>query len=183
MKNKRAQFFLVAAVVIVAIIIGIAAVYTNAEVPPEDTTVYDLSKEINYEAGAVIDSGIFNSIDETDRNANIENLTDYYARTNIGTDLIVVYGDMAEIFVVFYTTSSTGSVGIGLGSSAPTDYITTDRKFNSTFVPGEGEETITIIISEDIQHTFKIKPGQTFFIILKKQRQGEQYVSASEPDQ
>jgi len=177
--NKRGQFFLVAAVVIIAVLIGLATVYSNIEIPKEDSAIYDLSKEMNYEAGAVIDSGMFNSISDGERSMNIENLTDYYAKVNPGTDLLFVYGDRDGMAALFYTTEDIGSVGLGIGGTGSVDHQTEARRFNTTFDPGN-DETVTIMLSEEVEHTFAIKPGQTFFVLLQKERQGERYVSASD---
>ena len=43
--NKRGQFFLIAAVVVIAILVGLAALYSVADTPQEDSVVFDLSKE------------------------------------------------------------------------------------------------------------------------------------------
>src|SRR3989344_2736787 len=55
--NKRGQFFLIAAVVIAGILIGLGAVYVSLSSQKEDRIVYDLTKEISYEASRVIDKG------------------------------------------------------------------------------------------------------------------------------
>lgn len=161
--------------------IGLVTLYTTVETPREDSLIYDLSKEINYESGNIIDSGIFNALIKEERNSNIENLTDYYAQVNPGADLLIIYGDKTEMFAVFYTTENTGSVSLGIGNTDPGFYETETRRYNTTFNP-QGEETITLILGEGIQHTFKIKPGQTFFVILQRERQSERYVAASEPN-
>jgi hypothetical protein len=176
--NKRGQFFLLAAIVIIGVIMGLRAIYTNVETPPEDSSIYDLSEEIHYESGAVIDSGVFFAFNENERNRRIENLTDYYAAANLGTDFIIVYGDRDKLWAVFYTTQNTGSVGLTLGSGSANYNVTTQRRFNATFVPAQGDNSVTIVLDE-VSYTFDLSPGQTFFIVLKKERQGEQFVSAS----
>lgn len=176
--NKGGQFFLIAAFAIIAVLIGLMTIYTNVEVPKETAAVFDLSKEINYESCAVIDSGVFNALTKAERNSHLENLTDYYAAANPNTDLIIIYGDRNEMYAVFYTTKSAGSVKLDLGGDTIGDSQTTQGRYNTTFNPGN-EEDVTIIIDENITHTFKIKPGQTFFLVLKKEIQGERYVGAS----
>jgi hypothetical protein len=178
--NKKGQFFLIAALVIVAILFGLSTVYTTVETPSEDQFVYDLSKEIKYESNTVIDSGIFNALTEQQRNENVENLTDHYSSSNLGTDFIVVYGNKTEMTALFYTTQNTGSIGINLGGSEILSHtVDQTRKYNSTFSLNETDHEVTVLIDQDVKYTFKVRPGQMFFIILKKERQGEQFVSAS----
>jgi hypothetical protein len=180
--NKRGQFFLVAALAIIGILIGLAAHYSSAETPPSDTVVYDLSKEINYESGQVIDHGVFYSLSPEQMNKNIENITDHYARTNPGTDFIFIYGDKSKVQVTNYQSSSVGSIGMDFGSnSLSLDQSSTGK--NTTSVPlAAGDETVTLNLDEgggNITYSFNLKPGQTFFVLLKKEKQGERYIATS----
>jgi hypothetical protein len=177
--NKRGQFFIIAAFVIISILFGLSAIYTTAETPSEDFFVYDLTKEIKYESGVVIDSGVFNALTKQEKDKNVENLTDYYASANLGTDFIIIFGNQTELTAIFYTTEDTGQIGLEFGGSH-TGYNTTEtRKYNTTFELTGGDDEVTVVIDEDVRYTFKVKPGEMFFIILKKERQGEQFVSAS----
>ena len=181
MLNKRGQFFLIAALVIIVIIIGFAAFYNVAETPPEDIVIYDLSKEINFEAGEVIDSGIFNALTTDDWHKNLENLTDYYAKANLGNDFFIVYGNRSRMFILAYTTKNTGSVSVGASTIDTTEV----RRVNVSFAPSADEGTVTLVIPKEnlnITNTFNIKPGQTFYAIIQKERLGERYVVASKSD-
>lgn len=179
--NKRGQFFLIAALVIIGIMIGLVAVYTTAQTPTKETMVYDLSNEINFESGQVIDSGVFNDLPENLWHNRVENLTDHYASSNLGTDFITIYGNRSEMYVLSYISDSSGSVGITSGNTPIGSSIIHQRRQNASFNPNS-EDEITVLIDQEIEYTFDIKPGQTFFVILKKEFQGERYVSASEPD-
>ena len=179
--NKRGQFFLIAAVVIISILFGLSAIYTTAETPTEDPLVYDLTKEIKYETGAVIDSGVFNALTEEQRDRNIENLTDYYASANVGSDLIVIFGDQMTMTAIFYTTQDTGEIGLDFGGPPLKHVVDQVRKYNTTFALTNDNE-VTIVIDKDVRYTFTVKPGEMFFVILKKERQGEQFVSASKEE-
>jgi hypothetical protein len=177
--NKRGQFFLIAAMVIIGILFGLSAIYTTIDTPPEDSFVYDLSKEINFEAGSVIDQGVFFSINEEERNSHVENLTDYYSAANLGTDLVIVYGNKTEMVALFYTSRDTGSVSVDFGGNPLESSFEGQRKYRATFVPESSSNTITITLPNNLTFTFEIKPGQTFFVVLKKVKQGEQFVSTS----
>lgn len=184
--NKRGQFFLIAAFVIILILFGLSAIYTTVQTTSTDTAVYDLTKEIKYEANVVIDSGTFNALTEEQKNKNVQNLTDYYASANLGTDFIVIFGNQTSMTALFYKTEDTGSIGIDLGTGpSVASYAGDLRKYNSTFQLGTDNE-VTIILDKDqdqeISYTFTVKPGQMFFLILKKERQGEQFVSATKEE-
>jgi len=70
---KKGQVFLIAALVIVSILIGLGAIYNTVNVSAEDIQIYDLSDEISFEASQVLDSGVFHG---TDKGKIEENRTD-----------------------------------------------------------------------------------------------------------
>ena len=176
--NKRGQFFLIAAVVIVSILFGLSAIYTNIETPSEDNSVYDLTKEIKYEAGVVIDSGVFNALTEEERDKNVENLTDYYASANLGSDFIIIFGNQTNMTAILHKTEDTGTISIKIGDTQTSIPFDQPRKNKASFELND-DKKVTIILEGNISYTFNIKPGEMFFIILKKETQGEQFVSAS----
>tara|TARA_Y100000310_G_scaffold345677_1_gene468173 strand:+ start:4467 stop:5081 length:615 start_codon:yes stop_codon:yes gene_type:complete len=177
--NKRGQFFLLAAIIIVAIVISLALVYNRARAPEEDISIFDLSDEIDFEASQVIDSGVFNIQDETKIGENIENITDYYAKQNQGTDIITIYGNANQITAVLYKNTEVGSVSIATsGDPINLDTITEIKK-SKDFQATEGEVTIEL---DGTPRSFNLKKGQNFYIVLKKPRGQEQFVAAPEAE-
>jgi len=70
--KKRGQVFLIAALITIAVLAGLVTIYNRASSSVEDVTVFDLSEEIILEASQVIDSGIFNTISDTQISKNLE---------------------------------------------------------------------------------------------------------------
>lgn len=62
--KKRGQFYLVAALVIIGLVIGLSAVYNTIKVSQEDKTIYFLYEEVNTESSRVIDQGVYNSLSQ-----------------------------------------------------------------------------------------------------------------------
>jgi hypothetical protein len=171
--NKRGQFYLIAALVIVGIIVGLATVYNSAKSVTEDSTIYDLSDEINFEGSQILASGLFNADSETDMNSKIINLTDYYARSNPESELLIVYGNSTNLTYVAYTNSITGSISIAGGISiVQTSHLT--KRIGTVTVTGS---TVEVYLSNNVQYTFRIKPGYQFYLIMKKEKGGETFVS------
>src|SRR3989344_5796941 len=111
--KKRGQFYLVAALVIIGVIASLATVYNSVKVSEEDISVYDLSEEINFEALQLLDSGLFNNLEEEEIEIFITNLTQYYSTLNPDTDIVVIYGDKREVKVIAYTIQERGEVCSG----------------------------------------------------------------------
>ena len=105
--NKRGQFYIVAAVILVIVLIGFVSVRNFANVKPEETTVYDLKKELGLETGKVVDFAIYNR-NETD--VVVENWTEVYVKGKSNEEVdnwIFVYGNNNQITVVTFTGNET----------------------------------------------------------------------------
>ncbi|MCA9485630.1 MAG: hypothetical protein KC506_02185 [Nanoarchaeota archaeon] len=179
--NKRGQFFLIAAFVIVGILVGLVTVYTSAETLPEDPTVFDISSQLNFEGASVIDHGSFNSLSRQDKINHLKSITDSYAKLNPGTDFIIIYGNSSNLSVTTYTSQDTGTVGLTFGSQ-PTNQFVSHQRENVYELDPQGQNKVTILIDpndKNVRHTFDLKPGETFFIIAKEEKQGERYVATS----
>lgn len=174
MLNKRGQFFLIAALVIVGIMFGLVTVYNVATTSKEDTTVYDLSDEINFEAAQVIDNKIFDSTQ--DLNSNLQNITDFYSDTNPQSDFLVLYGDEDGLTAIFYNSTESGSINIAFGGDTTgTDIKSTVKTIDDTLDPDDKSSIrITFGIT---QYDFNLRPGQIFYLVIKKENQEERYVS------
>ena len=177
--NKRGQFYLVAALVIIGIITGLATVYNTARGSIEDATVYDLSKEINFEAAQVIDSGIFQAKTYEERSANIEFLTDFYATQHPNNDLFILYGNESNITLVFYNFTESGNVGIAIGGPPIQFSVSGPGKLKQN-VERQGD-AVSVLFDAETTYNFALRPGQTFFVILRKERGGDRFVSLPEP--
>ena len=59
-RQKKAQFYLVAAIIIVMILVGIASIQTYAIAKPKPRKIKDISAELNEETSRIIDYGIYN---------------------------------------------------------------------------------------------------------------------------
>src|SRR3989304_1022169 len=96
--GKRGQFYLVAAIVLAAVIIGISAVSNYAK-REKNTGLYDLREEIRIESEKTIDYGTksnFNRAQMTSLYSNfVNNYTSYEGST--GKNLYFLYGDRSNI--------------------------------------------------------------------------------------
>jgi len=173
---KGGQFFLVAAIVIILILIGLASIYTFVNTSKEDVTFQGLSDELNYESAQVIDNGIFNNLNQEQINQNIRNLTSFYALSNPESDLIFLYGNKKEVTILIYNNSELGNIGISSGGTSALEPVSTRRTFiTETFEPDSDEVSISL---KDGTYYFQIREGQNFYIIIKKQR-GDEHIVAT----
>jgi hypothetical protein len=173
--NKKAQFFLVAALIISGIILGLSQTFTSSNVEPTETLAYDLSNEVYYEASQVIDNGVFNSKPEEDIKKQLSNLTEYYSKINPDSDISIVYGnpDNADsLNEISYDYKSRSAV------SSKIPLTDTDSRFLD--LNNEKKKVRVKLNSKDkesnIVRDFEVKKGQNLYLVVKKKIKNEQFV-------
>jgi hypothetical protein len=172
---KRGQFFLVAALIIVIFIVGLASIYTSVNTADEDRGVYDLSEEFNYEGKQVIDYGVFSGSTEEEIIIYVKELAKYYGESNPDKGIIIVYGNRNTARVLEVVETSTGGWGIG-GAEEGTG--TTDVE--ETIITNQGESVEVVIdeSSEPIQFELN-EQTQNFYIIISKSSGQDTYVATN----
>lgn len=177
--NKRGQIYLLAALIIVGVLMGLTQIHTKAKITEEDARVYDLSNEINYEASKVIDNGVLQGLDNQDIYLKIRNLTDFYADTNPGNSILAVYGNQSELKLLLYNNTGTGSITLGDSHlSGWTTELSSPRRFENSVEPEQNN--INVSFGDEVTYFFDLKPGQIFFVILKKVKQDDIFVAVEE---
>jgi len=171
MKNKRAQFYLIAAAIIIVIIAGLYAAYNYISRNP--VVFYDLSGELSREGASVVDHGIWKSIDI---NILMKNFTeDYfskYAEEKDTTELVYIYGDTNHVYVTTYKSSNAGSICIGFGGGGCTNIIRSGVTTES-----RGSATSIQIDSGNQRYNFNIQSGQNFYFVIKQEIGDESKIS------
>ncbi len=176
MRKRRGQFFIIASLVIVAILIGFATIYNLSKAPKEDFKVYDLSEEINYETNQVIDNGIFTGASQEQIAGNIENVTLFYAKSNPESDFIFYYGNKTVINYIIYIRNESGKIGLDFGTGVSTAQAGYTREVvKGTEIPSGN--IVRVVVDEEIFYDFDLKEGQNFYLIIKKQRGQEKFVA------
>lgn len=173
--NKRGQFFLIAALVLIAIFVGLGAIYTSSKVSTEDFTVYDLSKEINFESSQVVNTGVLTGLSSTEIINRIKTLSEVYSESNQESDFLLVYGNETELNAFYYNNTETGEIGLSTGAETSPQITLQAREV--TIIREQNQNSLRVLLPNDINYDFNITSGQAFYIIIKKERGDEQIVS------
>jgi len=171
MKNKRGQFYLLAAIIIISVIVGFAAV-SNIAKKKSSVKLYDIKEELNIEGGEVLEYGEFfaENLENT-----INDFTDKYKEyTGEDKELVFIYGNSEEVKKISFSRET--SVKSGVGESSQTTYELR-KKEESLFVePGTDKVNVTI---DTRNYDFELKPGQNFFFIISQELEGETHIVKS----
>lgn len=176
--NKRGQFYLAAAIVIIAVIIGFAAIQ-NFTQRQSSVQLYDVKDELGIEGGKVLDYGTYNVDNEEEKEELIQNFTsEYNEYAGEGRNLYFVFGNTRKIFVIKYEEVVSGSVSVSFGEGGGRAGLKTFIKGGEveTYVPEGNQVTITI---DGLDYDFELKRGENFYFIISQEIEGEQHVVIS----
>lgn len=177
MRNKKGQFYIVAAIIIVLAISGIASVKTYANVRAEPRNIKDLSSELKEESTRIVDYGIYKRENLT---RILNNFTDsefapYFLKKTQDTDIIFIYGDAINLYSVQYLKNQTGTIYASLGGASPT-WVPVNNYAQRTSVNHSGiGSTVTInVLDKDFE--FEIRDNEMFYFLITQEDDGEVYI-------
>jgi hypothetical protein len=94
-RNKQGQFFILAAVILVVVIVGLGVVYNTVNVSESSQKFYSYSAQLNKETGAVVDYSLYSG------DAKVGNF--------MGTAVVSVLNSYPELDVFACYTNSSGN--------------------------------------------------------------------------
>jgi len=182
MMNKRGQFYLVAAIIIVLVLAGISSVKTYAIVSPEPRAIKDLGSELQEETSRIVDYGIYNV--KQDLNSLLNNFTNtkfapYFLQKTSETGIVFLYGNKTDLEAIRYNTTSTGVISATIGTLATEWNPVTDTFAERIdIIPIEGQEEIVVNITGK-EFEFKLQDNQMFYFVIVQEKNGETYVETN----
>lgn len=174
MRNKYGQFYLMAAIVIIAVIVGFVSVKNYLLGREEPSQIIDLSTELALEGAKVIDFGIYQGSTAEERQKTMEKFATQYS-SFIGKDksLLFITGNLLDGLLAF-EIKARDSGSITLGES--------EIKFEELQVSGiplvvEGK-TINVQFGGDV-YKFDLAEGENFYFLISQEIGGEYYVTGT----
>ncbi|NCO11770.1 hypothetical protein CO038_04820 [Candidatus Pacearchaeota archaeon CG_4_9_14_0_2_um_filter_39_13] len=173
--NKRGQFFIIAAIIIVSAISGLTGIANYAEVSDDQRAFYDLSEEVGFESKKVLDWGVFNEEDVGKLTESfLANYSDYIGQEEV----IFIFGDKDNVNfnALIYREEGIGSVGLNTGNNRNIEINRkTGRTADVDLIFGN-EERVIVSINE-ISYDFGLREGQNFFFVIIKEEENERFVA------
>ena len=170
--NKSGQFYLVAAMIIASIIIGVTAI-SNYSKKQDFTKLESLKEEIQIESSAVLDYGNYNKLSETATRQLLENFSNDYI-TSEGNDknFYFIFGKKTNMtFLARQDFSETIELEFDAGSISP--QIVQGETYKYSFSVA-GNQTSLII--DDSTQDFELNYGENFYFIVSQQIKGDKYI-------
>jgi len=178
--NKKSQFFLIAAAIIIAVLFSLTSIYNSANSSDEEIAFYNLAREFRYEMNKIVEHGKYYDLGEEQTALNIEKVSDYYGLTYPNTDFLAVYTFGQDINFILYT-NNLEDVSIFLADSPLRFSNAGTRKFKATSLRIGNKITIRINKEPTISKNIFLGDNENyFFTIVKKEKDGERYVAFDE---
>ncbi|MBU0958961.1 MAG: hypothetical protein KKB31_03370 [Nanoarchaeota archaeon] len=150
--NKKGQFYMLAAIVIISLFLGFIAIQ-NYSKTTKSTRVYDLKKELEIESGKFLDDGAKYGVYDW------QSFTGNFSK-HAGRDINIIYavGIMGSLDVFRYDED-----GVKIKDLIYSDNV--------------GE---VIITWEDVNYAFKTAEGQNFYFIIAQYINEERYIATNQ---
>ena len=182
-RGRKGQFYIIAAVVIITLIVGLTTIVNKGISSPKPNTFYDLSKNFENEIVKVVDYGIYNKY--SDPSASIEekledfylNYSEYALSIDPEISISFVYGNSSSAIIgSFEEETYEQGYDLGRGNLATMTHI---RKVPSTDTKSGNK--ISIKISEELpEYSFDLTEDESFYFVIVTKKGDETFVSLKE---
>lgn len=165
--DKTGQFYLIAAIILAAIIIGISTV-SNYSKKDKSFEVYDLKEELQIESENIFDYGTYNELSPASMDDLLHNFTQSYIDSESNDkDLYFIFGDKTGITLKGFQKSPQTVL---LNNAIIT---TSSGEFVGGINPIGNDIDVSIAGNN---YKFKLEPGENFYFIISQKIGDNEYV-------
>lgn len=162
--NKRGQFYLVAALIIITIMASIVTYKSYIKTTPISYKIYDLGEELNLETAEVLDYGIYTGAQQQSIMESWASNFSAYVESG-EQDFVFLYIDENDnLRGIKFTFEETGEVSINIGESL-TGLVQTDSF--SRPIGGAKEITITIDDFTTTVNVSELREGSGYYFVVR----------------
>ncbi|MDD5012552.1 MAG: hypothetical protein PHQ66_02835 [Candidatus Nanoarchaeia archaeon] len=188
--DKHGQFFLIAAVIIIAVIVSIVTI-TNYTQKRDVVRLYDLGEELGIESQQVLDYGTYSELNEEEMKGLIENfINNYVSYIEDDKNIYFVFGNKDKVNVVGYQDIQKEEVLVCLKIAGAVEdiKITGEDDCDPYLTIGETQQFTEKNLQEidkvevkigGIGYEFPLNYGENFYFVIWQEIGGEKHVVTS----
>jgi len=165
--NKSGQFYLVTAIILATVIIGLTAIL-NSSLTESNIKIYDLEDEIQIESRNVFDYGLNQELSEQAFGSRLLDFTKDYTDYQRDKNVYFIFGTKNNITVSGYQKEDKS---VSLNSLLITDEA---GEFAGSMNLGTSTEIILYI--DSLQYNFPLNVGRNFYFVVSKKTGVEEYI-------
>jgi len=163
--EKRGQFYLIGAAIIILVVLGLITVVNKAIVQPRPVGFFDLSEDYEAETSKVVDYGVYNKYSPSVNIAEkVRNITEIFARTEFAKDpnvhLVFIYGNSTS-YVAENISSVKSEVSLSYaGTKAAADI------YQQKFGIEKGSGNVNVSIAGNMYY-FNLTETDNFYFVIR----------------
>ncbi|MEM0465725.1 MAG: hypothetical protein QXW97_03440 [Candidatus Pacearchaeota archaeon] len=179
MINKRGQFYILAAIIIIVALTGLTTVSTIATTKPKPRNILSMNSELKEEGFRLIDYGLFINDPNKDFIYYLNNFIEvyypnYFLKKTDKSNIIIVYGNKSDLYATQYETASIGNIRANIGSGN-VNWGIVSNIVNRTKIINPTNPIIIEMLGNN--HEFQLNDNPMFyFLIIQENEEGERYI-------
>ena len=170
--NKRGQFYLLASIVVVTLVLGFIA-FSNTLQQKSKLNFNYIGDELKIESGNVIDYSVKNG---KDVKSQLINFTESYSDYSEADNLYFIFGDTSQITVSGIKKTESGSIYVNAGSG--NQAVLFDKGVYNSKDFSNPSSQINVTLNQST-YTFPVRTGENFYFIVSKEVNGDKYIITS----
>jgi len=179
-RGKKAQFYIIGAVIIIMAMISLASVSNYVIVKKEPAKFTNLGDMLNLEGEKIIEFKLYNSstISAGGTNTVIENFSQmmagYIGITDEKVDIVIIHGNSSSAQITVISKNSTGTITLNMGPTS--SGIISERYIPYTTNVSGNNVSITLLNNT---YNFILGADESFIFIMTKSEGFEKYVKSN----
>ena len=176
--NKRGQFYLIAAIIILIILIGLSNISSNLIIRPKSKTLKNFKDDLNRESYKIIEHAIYNKKDLDFLLTKFagDQFGEYFLQKTKNANIIYLYGNIAGLKALQYNRGPQGEVSLGSANWYNYNNFAKIKEINKDEI--SNENYIELIILNN-SYPFPITDNQMFYFVIVEEDQGEIFIEIS----
>lgn len=177
--DKRGQFYLVAAVIIVLILSGLSGVSTFVDVKSEPATIKSISEDLARESYNIVEYGIYNDedLDGLLTSFSGDYIGEFFLQKSPESNIIFLFGNKNGLKVLQYNKGSQGKISLGSANFKTKKNFVRVKEISSAELAGK--DTIDLELLGNT-YTFEIKDNEMFYFVVVKEGDEETFIELSD---
>ncbi len=151
--NKRAQYFLLAALIVSTVLFSIGTLFNSAAVIPENRTAKELADEMSYEASELLNHDFLQGF-QAQAEADIVSLSNSYAESHKDAEIVIIYGFSNSIKAKYYKQGSGTDFTSNITAIDPNSLKIDYNGQSYGFIKHAGYNYFVIVKTEDVYGKF-----------------------------
>ncbi len=180
--NKKGQFYFIAALAIVAVLIGFTNIANYVKVEKQ-TEIYRLKEEILVEKLAVLDYALYSEETPSEIMEILISFSKAYIQANPETNFYFILGNTTNLTVLAYQTYES-RIAFKSGSDINPIDLTAKQILPESFQNVNSDAGLILDYNEEslithLTYEFQLKEGINIYFVISSEKNDEKYITYS----